>query len=405
MAGAVIRSFSEAKSKRRGFKDQTILDLLNHNLVDPLTGERSEVKTWLDQTEPGKSEIKLSSDTSTLSDFHDSLRLMIANNLDVRTLPLSPKGQDELRSSKADYIKKISDDHIAFDALLYRFAAGNGVRGLAKQGDFSGFVVKGIDISRQHGELIEGVRPNLKVQSEVAGQFVHWETMAVSRKKLDGNSIEFTHRVYLNPESNSLVQTFETVMLELEQMGVAVKGKVLDRSFELARCLRGSPISVRSDSIVLYIEAANADAVLSTVLHFYDRNSEIFEGRSAPKTPITVAPGIAVGHQPEGQGSLTAHRAGLLTKVVSIVKKELGIESYKKIPHRKIPEAIKLFKETFKNEAIKMKIDPDNFSFNLDASRPPNPGNKPGIAQTTTLVPPSGPPETHTFRPNLAKVA
>lgn len=367
----VAKTFAEAQARPKGFSDKFIAEFLDHNLHEA-NGEKAilGVKGYLDNVMPDKEEEAIGKSPEQLAELHRQAADMIANNLKIGTLNADDATKQYLRGRKNDYIERLSNDSVAVGEMLMRHKAGD-----KKAIEPTTFEYRGLNVATSDGgekdlsdlqASVSGVRANIRIQREIAGQFIHWDTDQTMQKKLQGEKLTLAKRIYLNPRTPDLIPTFTTIMQEMNQKGIAAQGKVLDRSSELSSQLRADkPRQVRADSIVLYVQEADGDGVLQDLLTRYQSNPAVFADRQTPKIPTRVAPGIAVGVEPiQSKGSLTSSRAELIEHTKARTLEALTGTSIGKIPIEKRAEAVGLFRKNFESEALDRGIDPNNMAFN-----------------------------------------
>ena len=330
------------------------------------------VKSYLDQVPPDNVEIAAAKRPEVLAELHDEASQMIKNNLKIFVPGKSSQERQVLSEIKQKYLADLEAGKGHFKNGIHALQKGGRVTPeFMRAAEYRGLNVKlgnnVYDISDQ-GEKISGVRPNIKIQREAAGIFVHWETdrYADSRSKKVEPAPELTKRIYLNPRITENISIFTTVMQRLNAEGIVAKGKVADRSFELANDITKDTVdSVRADSIVLYVQEADANLVLTSVMEIYEQNKDSFSGRAAPKIPQKLAPGLGIGDEPESDGeSLTSHRADLITLAAYQVRRRHP-ELQNGIPAGKEEFARVALITEFKQVAIENGVDPHNLAFNL----------------------------------------
>lgn len=369
------RTFTEARQGVKIFPPEFVTALLNNELQEPDGSRVLMLKNFLDLTRAGVDEEAISKNPEKLGELHEEIADMIANNLQVRVLDLTDKEKQFVKQRKQEYIKRLKQDSDSFKKMIEQLADGKRANKIADVADYRGFNIPTqsgtIDISDQTGQKLPNVRPNIRVQREITGQFIHWETDKLSSVKLQGAKADLDRRIYLNPNTPEAVKIFTELMKKLNEAGIAVQGKVLDRSYELAGKIKQPKVeAVRADTIVLYTAEQDADVVLNTVLAAYQANKKAFAGRPTPAVPMKVAPGISVGDEPHAQGeSLTSHRADVIGQAVREAQTKLGIVG-KKIPKGKEGDAVKMFQSIVSDLLRKNDIDPKNIAFNLAPRRP-----------------------------------
>lgn len=377
-----IHSFEEARNLQRRFGGDFALSAINDSLAVADGAEVYGIKSFLDKVEATPEEIEFAETPESASEFHRQLAEMIAKNLKVAAGPNVPQATREaVARQKQAYLDGL-ETRIQGGADFYK-QVHNGER---VKGQHSKKSLRGMSLMRNGdpstskdllytGDKIPGIRPNIRVQEEAAGQFVHWSTDKYVKGKLDGSLDDkaVTSRIYLNPSPEAAVKVFSSLMIAANEAGLTVSGKVWDRAEESIGVIMsqkaGEKPTVRADGIVLYATEAEADELLSLVEALSKDTPDLFEGRPTPKVPVKVGEGIAVGSEPvtdKGVESLTSHRAKVLEETVRRTKVALRLSPGEKldISHRAV--AGKFFETEWQKAAAENNIDPDNLAFNND---------------------------------------
>ena len=358
-------TFAEAAALPRTLRDDTIAGIITEKLITPSGEEAFGIKHWLDRSLPSPAERAISKDPELIANLHDDAADLITRNLRIATSGIEEPGKNYLREQKAKFFSRLETDKQVFRTVAHE-ARTSGPRTTRLNGadEFIGF---GVTTREGNKDLLDidtkvpGIRPNIQVQREVSGVFIHWQTDARTKERVHGNpGEELTKRIYLNPEVTEIVGTFETLMQALNEAGIDAKGKMLVKANEAIAKNAGDKVEdVRADSIVLALSDKDADAVLDLVLSLYRDKPEIFEGRPTPKIPAVVAPGIAIGEEPGEEGqSLTTSRAELLAATAREVREGHGIQQ-----GAVTPAAINEFRSRFAINAARSGISAHNLAF------------------------------------------
>lgn len=370
------RTFEEAEKLKKGFSDQFIDGFLDDELKGA-TGETTLLKNYLDQVPATAEDAEFVRNPDSMSDIHEQIRDMIADHLKIAVAPgTDPRAVEFLSGKKQDYLEKLRAGSEAAKRFFHD------VVDRSKRVSTRDISLGHISVPTEKGEVdilsakesVPGVRPNIRIQEELAGEFVHWSTDKYVLAKVRGElkDSDTTKRIYLNPSAEDSVKLFTVIMTTANEAGMKVHGKMLDRSLEAAgetrRAARGDAISHRADGIVMYVSDAEADALLSMVEAISKDTPDTFKGRSAAKIPIKIAEGIAVGSEPVTEKgtteSLTSHREKLLHETKEETKKQLGVGQHEKIPPQLTAQARKVFRDRFRQVAAKHGVNADNFAFN-----------------------------------------
>lgn len=366
----VARTFAEAKARPKGFSDEFITGLLTGTLKSPDGTNAMFVKVYLDQVMSDQEEFELSHTPDRLADMHDGMVDMISDNLKIGIVDGDEKTRSYFVSKKQQYLERLRADSKKTRDMLVKYKAGDIRAFNPAYAEYHGLTINTaegeIDVSGMGSKKVKGVRPNIRIQRELANQFIHWETDQMMRDVQGGHYPELAKRIYLNPKTSNSVQIFTELMQTLNSKGLSAKGKVLDRSYELMGQMGSEkPQPIRADEIVLYMQEGDADGVLETVLSKYSEKPELFADRPTPKVPTKIAPGIAVGDEPAVEGaSLTSHRADVIEAAASKTKSKLGMSFGDAIDPSKSGLALSEFRKTFKEIAVENNINPNNMAFN-----------------------------------------
>ncbi len=370
-------SFEEAEKISRGFSEDFVMNLLNEVLTNP-EGEATVLKVFLDKVPATQDDYEAAQKPGTLADIHSQIRAMIADNLKIAVSGELGRGERKLLvDARTRYQQELRDGDPDGREFFSKVAAGAHARGQDIQ--FEGLPIpipgepRPINILSTDGK-VRGVRPNIRFQEEVSGQFIHWSSDSYAKAKAEGRNqnTEMTKRIYLNPRPEDSVKVFSALMKAANESGLTVHGKMLDRAMELCqdtqRAARGEKISLRADGIVLYASDAEADKILELVKALPEDLQEAFVGRPSPKIPTQIAEGIALGSEPttDAPESLTSHRTKALEEAGSRTLQRLGLAEGQKVPPQLKVQAHRIFLAEFKKLAPDYDINPDNFSFNLN---------------------------------------
>lgn len=378
--GIVVGSFADARALKKEIGAKTVLGLLNRDLEGPDGKPAMLFKAYLDQVMPDAAESDLQRQPETLGKLHAETARMISENLRIWTAGKTTEEKAVIKQRKEAYQERLKRDSESWADLIRKAAAESSDKArysildeAGKYAMYHGLEMPGaqgdVDISGFDGGKVPGLRPNIRVQRDMVGAFVHWETDAFGAAKLRQQDAKLTKRIYLNPETGEHVRIFTRLMRSLNDAGIVAYGKVLDRSFELSplRPFRELDPSVRADAIVLVVDEAGAEQAFKLVREIYEDEPETFAGRPLPKTPRKIAPGIAVGSESAVNGvSLTSHRERVIREAIAETKKRLGLEFHEKVPNGKEQAALDMFqKQVWPEIAKRNGIDPENLAFNL----------------------------------------
>ena len=375
----MVGSFADARRKlKKEISSSTILRGMNSHILDG--GEYFSMKVYLDQVAPDETERELRRQPEALGKMHAETAQMIADNLHfTASAALTDAEKGYLKQQGKAYKERLKRDCEAWTELIRNKHSTGHPSGdeyanqFARTGTYWGLQVQTkrgkVELTDFERGKVDNLRPNIRVQRQSAGgQFVMWETSAYGTAKLGQKKMGPQKRIYLNPKTGEHVRVFTRLMRSLDAAGITAAGKVLDRSAELAVQMSGPPEeTVRADAIVLYVDEAGAEQAFQLVHQLYNDEPETFADRPTPKIPVKLAPGIAVGDEPQGEGeSLTSHRAKVIMEAISKTRERLGIEWHRRVPAEKEQAAIDLFRNQVWPEVAKRNgVDPENLAFNL----------------------------------------
>ncbi len=369
--GIRATTFAEAQALPRQVGEDTMVDLVTGHLKGP-TGEKVHfAKSYLDQVAPSHDEQDIAKNPDRIADLHDQATDVMARNMKLRVQGLDQPTTDHLRRVKSGYLAKLARGKAVFRQVSREIGqVGRTTTKLNGVQDLSGFVVQTdrgkVDLSDLNSS-VPGVRSNIRMQGTLVEGFMHWETDTRTDGKLKGSSAELTKRIYLNPETAALSSTFETIMTAINAKGYDAMGKMLMRGSESLSILSKKGIQpIRGDAIVLGIPEKHADEILALVLEVYKADPTIFAGRSTPKIPVPIAPGIAVGEEKGSKTtSLTASRAMVLEEAASDARKSMGWVDYvdRTVDVQDRAKVIRFFRAHYANRAKESGINLHNIAF------------------------------------------
>jgi hypothetical protein len=332
------------------------------------------IKLYVDQVMlPDKQEWETSKSPEALATLHAEITQLIIDNLRLYSAGFTAEQQRIVGLERDKYFEGLRKDSGEWKAAAEGMLTGQDVNTLSNVAVLTGLRIPVSDGSRHEildfgGDKIKGLRSNIRIQGG-SNQFIHWETDAVTKAKLNGQEPNLDKRIYLNPKTSEVSTIFSTLMQSFNERGILVQGKMLDRSYDLARQVqRHEATPMRADAIVLVVGDVDADKALDAVLSIYRNNPAIFADRPVPKIPLKIAPGIAVGDEVIGTGeSLTSHRAKIIESALALTRQRLGLDSAKKekvaVGHE--DEALSTFNAAFVELAKANGINPRNLAFNL----------------------------------------
>jgi hypothetical protein len=361
-----FRSFEQAAQGKKKMRDDFIIDLMNDTLMIG-NEEASMTKRYLDKQPADPSDEAFTRNPDAIGNFHDDLADLITSRLRVFAPGANDDTKSFLRTKKGEFLQKIAERQKDVRQFAHDWAAGGG-RAPSAAIEFRGFTVP---TNKDDVNLLErevgGVSSNIRVQAEATGSFVHWRSQAYQSERAQGEKPPLERRIYLNPTAKSSVEIFGKIIDVAERAGIVMKGKILNRSAEALSNMRSKEFSTRGDGIVLYA-GKDSDLLLSLVEAVYNDHRDDFAGRGVSRVPFKIAEGVAVGNEPEGEGSLTSTRAALMNDVAKETKKVLHVEDWKKIPAAEQQQAVQIFRKKFEDVAQQRGIDPDNMAFNLSTA-------------------------------------
>jgi hypothetical protein len=370
--GVRARTFEEARKISKLFSDAFISKGVEQSLVGPDGEKAFFVKTYLDQALPDQEEQVLAKDPVGLSELHETMSQMIASHLKISTANLSEEERMHIREQKKKYVDRLKKDSEELRGILQSYMIEKKFpRTYANQAEFFGLTLETpqgmkdiTDTSTR--SLRDGVRSSISIQREAVAQFIHWESEEYARARLAGEDVMLKRRIYLNPRTARAIEIFSKIIGTLDLEQIRAQAKVLDRSYELTQQAMTSARPIRTDAIVIYVEEKDADRVLEVALRLFDETPSDFVGRATPKIPTMVAPGIAVGDEPDVPGqSLTSHRTDIIEEAFSRVRSELGPIPKHGLDDRMRQKAVTQFKKVFPVIATEHGVDPENIAFNL----------------------------------------
>lgn len=362
-----FRSFEQAAQGNKKMRDDFIIDTVNDTLM--IGNEKAgAIKRYLDKQPADTTDEAFTRNPDAIGDFHDDLADLIASKLKVFAPGASDDTKSFLRTKKGEFLQKTTERQKDVRQFAHDWAATGKGRAPSATIEFRGFTVP---TSKGNVNLLERevgrVSSNIRVQAEATGSFVHWRSQAYQTERGQGEKPSLERRIYLNPTVKSSVEIFGKIIDAAEQAGIVMKGKILNRSAEALNNMHSKEFSTRGDGIVLYA-GKDSDTLLSLVEAIYNDHQDDFAGRGISRVPFKIAEGVAVGNEPEGEGSLTSTRAALMADAAKETKRELRVDDWEKVPVAMQQQAVQIFRTKFDEMAQQRNINPNNMAFNLNAA-------------------------------------
>ena len=368
-------SFKQFEEAGKQLPDSVVLDVMNDSLQS-VPGETPRfLKSYLDQVRTDEFDNSFMDSADQLITFRDELTDFVSGRLAVKTSGklLSPQQKDVVVNKVESFKDKIEADRT--EVTQYISDTYSGDRPPIPRGALG---YNGLTITTKDGtkdllkDKIPGIRANITMQREAAGNFVHYATKSYLAQRASGVKPELSKRIYLNPKIESSISIFKTVVDAAEAAGITMKGKVFDRTLEAVTRHEDNPAerTARGDGIVLYA-GEDADTLLGLVEAIYKDNPLAFQGRKTSRIPLKVAEGVAVGDEPtklssdDETESLTTSRAGAIEIASALARQALGLQASEKIKPGQEAQALAAFRAAFQQTAIQAGIDPENLAFNL----------------------------------------
>lgn len=355
-------TFEQARELPDPLTDEFILDALSGDLQTPGGEKAWSVKSYLDSVPADSSDKEYASTNSEVIQLRDELTDFVARELKIHS---PPAYRSHLEDRKRHFMARLEAGKQAFRTYVKGREARKDLReNKVPMTDLSFY---GLTVMMEGGnsvDLLESsvkdIYANMFVQREIGGNFIHWSSDEYVEKKAAGNRPKLTRRIYLNPRPQDSVSVFSDVIHAAENAGLAVKGKIYDRTYDSlvmkAYDSVGENYNLRGDGIVLYATEDEADKLLVVAQDVYDAHGQAFSGRGLSQVPFELAPGLGIGDEPTHTGvSLTSHRAGVIEEVLSKVR-----ESGESDPRTQVA----LFRRLWQTEAALENIKADNPAFN-----------------------------------------
>ena len=355
-------TFEQAREMPGPLTDEFIINALSGDLQTPGGEKAWSVKSYLDSVPADSSDKEYASTNSEVIQLRDELTDFVAKELKIHS---PPAYQSHLEDRKRTFISRLEAGKQAFRTYVKgREARKDLIENRVPMADLSFY---GLTVMMEGGnsvDLLESsvkdIYANMFVQREIGGNFIHWSSDEYVEKKAAGNRPKLTRRIYLNPRPQDSVSVFSDVIHAAENAGLAVKGKIYDRTYDSlvmkAYDSVGGNYNLRGDGIVLYATEEEADKLLAVAQDVYDAHGPAFSGRGLSQVPFELAPGLGIGDEPTHAGvSLTSHRAGAIETVLEKVR-----ESGESDPRTQVA----LFRRLWQTEAALENIKADNPAFN-----------------------------------------
>lgn len=362
-----FRTFEQASQGKKRMRDDFIIDAMNDTLM--IGNEKAQAtKRYLDKQPADPTDKAFTRDPEAIGNFHDDLANLICSRIKI----LAPGATDQekafLRDKKDEFLQTTADRRQEVRGFARDWSQGRGGRAPSTAIEFKGF-----NIPTAQGDMnllekpVGNIRANFHVQAESVGSFVHWSSANYLRIRSQNQEPDLNRRIYLNPTAESSVEIFGKIIDAAEQAGIVMKGKIVNRGAEALNNMKSKDFSTRGDGIVL-TAGKDADALLALVEAVYNDHQGDFAGRGISRVPFKIAEGVAVGDEPEGEGSLTDTRVALINDVTKETKQVLGVNDWEKIPDAKQQQAVRIFRKKFDAKALQQNINPDNMAFSLRAA-------------------------------------
>lgn len=340
------------------------INAYNNNLEIAPGSPAFGIKGYLDRIPVDQEDVEFLNSPDELAAFRDQLGEFVKKELRVFVPPDRPETKGVIRELKSKFQDKIGNDSRTIRTYIRDYKAGSKPKTYPR----AEFEFRGFDVATDQGKFdllansVDGVRSNILVQRQVAGNFVQWSSTAQVQAKARSQAPKLEHRIYLNPKLKDTVQIFSDVVTAVNQEGLSIKGKIFDRISEGLHS--GKAKAIRADGIVLYVSKEESDRLLALIGTVYANNRNSFKERRTPRIAQKIKEGIAIGSQPEdADQSLTSHRAEVLGRVIHQVRKDTGLENGA-VTSEQQARVMKAFHLAWGAVAKASGIDPNNLAFN-----------------------------------------
>jgi hypothetical protein len=354
-------TFTTASERRRTLNDETIDAIVDDALEDSLGKHVNFVKSYLDRVPKDDSDNEFHRDVEQQIASHAQLAQLISEKVRLTGIETYSPGKQAAFGRKLDeYRQDLSQGTAIMADYLRDTQRGVQSRFPTKAATYMGLTMKRSDgsaVDFVSGDSVGGIQSNVYIQSEIAGTFVHITSDKYLALKAEGQKPKLDKRIYLNPRSAEVVTVFRRVLELAEAQDIPMKGKVLDKSIEplLEDTDRGD---ARGDAIVLYVDEANADALLREVKQVYIEHKDAFANRRVSKIPMPIAPGVGIGDEPDSASgaSLTSHRSDIIEDAARATREALR--------QGNTEPKTKIFRGFLRAAAHSAGVNPDNLAFN-----------------------------------------
>lgn len=346
-------TLKKAETHRREFSDSFIDLVLGEDIFF--------LKNYLDKVPPTIDDQQVIKSPIDIAKLYAETTQMLLRNLHISLLKhTDPKENFRykrlLRDAQQEFTERINSQIDPVSREIVDWCEDNKSRVFPVEAiEYHGFIIDEKDIldSQDNGNNI--LRPNIRIQRQIAGTFIMAYTDKRVQEKLIHKSEKLNRRIYLNPKAISTPGIFEQILQIANRDNLSIQLKMFQRTSEFASVHKDSR-DLRGDGIVIYIGDTEADKLISIILNIAKNNPEAFIGRRISRVPQPIAEGIGIGDDPkESNQSLTSHRAILLAQVIDSVLRsgKTGME------------ARELFRNTYSTIAKNNGVNPNNLAFNI----------------------------------------
>ena len=217
-----------------------------------------------------------------------------------------------------------------------------------------------LEIAEKIYDLTSGHLAKLGFLSNIVSydkSFICHYTSEFLKTCLSQGELPFHECIYLNPQINQSIRIAGELIDRFEENQLSVQTRILNRAIEAGK---HHILDIKSWGIAIYVNRAQTNQVLDTILRLYRQNHPLFTQRLVPKLATQIADGIAVatleGFNQE-QYSFNSHRASVVDKAWSDFK--FYQMSTSSVTHHDI----QTFKQLLQQECRQKQIDIYNISF------------------------------------------
>lgn len=361
--GIRARSWNQARNLNNFPSDEQLSDFLDwRSQVDPDT--RSYGYLICHENSPEDNQLL---DRQLGAAYHYQLANLIGRRLAIQPSPHynhPPQNRTAIAEAEADYQVQLNEK-----AHNFWTRATNGDYPPTDDPDFKldGFCLP-IGDERVGLEQPFLLDPAYAANFHISNKsFAVWGSQKQIERILNETEQPCVGRIYLNPTIDRNVEVFDQLIDILDQNEVACDAKIFNRALEAGGNAPriehpdGTTTTFsRSEGIVVYVPADEADKTLGLILDYYQQNPQAFAGRAAPPLAAEVAPGIGLATQEGFDGSkksFNSHRAGIFDQAYQHLQTaEMPAESP---PEQKLAAFKYILQEICQREGV----DPKNIAF------------------------------------------